>query len=229
MNDEKIGKVARQIEMNMLISKILVTIFVFVLAIMPLGYWSYFVMELKLAEELAVAGCVSVFLASLFFLLVMLGLQATTSLVATKAFEILGSLPVSRGDVSKIALLSFLRVFDIPLMVAFIVFPTTFSIVMHSVSGAFAALFAVVLTEIFALALTIGLSKLFYSRIVGGEGGSKYRIVMRFIYMLIWVLPSFGIYLVMNFATQILQALAYSLTQISLVTLSHLLCYIHSR
>lgn len=215
MDSQKIKKLTRQVEMNMLVSKILVTIFVAVLAIMPLGYWSYFVMGLKLSEELAVVGCVSVFLASLFFLLVMLGLQAATSLMATKAFEILSNLPLSRGDVSKIALLSFLRIFDMPLITALTAFPATFFIVVRSFFGGLTALFTVVLTEIFAMALTLGLSKLFYSKIVSGGGSSKYRTVMRFIYMLIWVLPSFGIYLVMNFATQILQALVHSLTQIS--------------
>ncbi|MEM2691167.1 MAG: hypothetical protein QXS01_03605, partial [Candidatus Bathyarchaeia archaeon] len=215
MDNEKIGKMARQTEMNMLISKIIVTIFVAFLAVMPLGYWSYFVWGLKLAEELAIVGCVSVFMASLFFLLVMLGLQAVTSLVATKAFEFLSSLPISRKDVSKIALLSFLRIFDIPLITSLIVFPVAFSVVVNSFFGGLAALFVVTLTVIFALALTIGLAKLFYSKIVGGGGSSKYKTVMRFIYMLIWVFPSLGIYLIMNFATQILQALAHSLAQLS--------------
>lgn len=215
MSSEKIGKMARQAEINMLISKILVTFFVAFLAMMPLAYWLYFVVELKLVEELAVVGCVSVFVASLFFLLVMLGLQATTSLVATKAFEILGALPISRGDISKIALLSFLRIFDIPLITALLVFPTSFFIVFHSFFGGLAALFAVVLTEVFALTLTIGSAKFFYSKIAGGGGSSKYKIIMRFIYMLIWILPSFGIYLFMNFAVQILQTFAFSLAQIS--------------
>lgn len=217
MENAKISKIARQTEINMLVSKILMALFVVFLAVLPLGYWSYFVAGLKLAEELAAVGCVSVFLASLFFLLVMLGLQATTALVATRAFEILGNLPISRKDVSKIALLSFLRIFDMPLTAALIVFPATFSIVIHSFFGGLAALFAVALTEIFALALTIGLAKLFYSKIVSGGGGSKYKTVIQFIYMLIWILPSFGIYFVMNFATQILQVFAYSLAQMSII------------
>jgi hypothetical protein len=214
MDGEKIGKMARQTKTNLLVSKILVTVCVAFLAVLPLGYWSYFVYGLKLSEELAVVGCVSVFLSSLFFLLVMLGLQVTTSLISTRAFEILGALPISRRAVSEIALLSFLRIFDIPLIAALIIFPVTFSIIVGSFLGGLASLFAVGLTEIFALALTIGLAKLFYSKIVSGGGSSKYKMIMRFIYMLIWVLPSFGIYLVMNFATQILRAFAFSLTQI---------------
>ncbi|MBS7647097.1 MAG: hypothetical protein QXK93_07290 [Candidatus Bathyarchaeia archaeon] len=217
MDSQKINRIAKQAEINMLISKILITIFVVVLAVLPLGFWSYFIMELKLAEELAVVSCVSVFLASLFFLLVMLGLQATTSLISTKAFEILGNLPISRKDISRIALVSFLRIFDIPLTAVLVIFPLVFSIVVRSFFGGLVALFAAVLTEIFALALTIGLAKFFYSRIVGGGGGSKYKTIIRFIYMLVWILPSFGIYLIMNFATRILQIFAYSLTQLSFV------------
>lgn len=47
MDNKRIKKVAKQIEFNMLVSKILVTIFVAFLAIMPLGYWLYFVRGLK--------------------------------------------------------------------------------------------------------------------------------------------------------------------------------------
>ena len=217
MDAQKIGKLARQAEIKVLVSKILIMFFVAFLAVLPLGYWSYFVAGLKLAEELAVVGCVSTYLAYLLFLFVMLGLQATTSLMATRAFEILSSLPISRRDLSKIALLSFFRIFDIPLIVALLAFPLAFFIAVRSFWGSLAALFAVVLTEIFALALTIGLAKVFYSKIVGGGGDSKYKTVLRFIYMLIWILPSFGIYFVMNFATQILQTFVHSLTQISFV------------
>jgi len=134
---------------------------------------SYFVAGLRLQEELAVVGCFSVYMLSLFFLLVMLGLQATTSLIATKAFEILGSFPISRRDVSKIALLSFLRIFDIPLIVALLIFPATFFLVVRSFFGSLASLFAVVLTEIFALALTIGLAKFFIQKLLAvGEARS---------------------------------------------------------
>jgi hypothetical protein len=48
--------------------------------------------------------------------------------------------------------------------------------------------------------------------VAGGGGKSKWKTLLRFAFMLVWILPSFGIYFVVNFAEQIVQSFA-SLTQ----------------
>lgn len=188
MDEARIEKIVSQTRASMAINKILITIFVAILGIMPLGYWSIFVRDLNLPEEFAIASSVSVYLASLLFLLIMLGLQVTTSLMSTKAFEVLGALPVSRKEVSRIALLSFLRTFDIPMAAGLIIFPVAFTFFIGSILGGLAALFAVGITEAFSLALTLFLAKFFYSKIATSGGASKYQMTMRFIYILVWIL-----------------------------------------
>lgn len=215
MDEARIEKIVNQTRISMAINKALITIFIAVLGIMPLGYWAIFVRDLNLPEEFTIASSVTVYLASLLFLLAILGLQVTTSLMSTKAFEVLGTLPISRKDVSKIALLSFIRTFDIPMVAGLIIFPVAFTFFVGSILGGLTALFAVGITEAFSLALTLFLAKFFYSKIATSGGTSKYQTIMRFIYIIAWTLPSFGIYLVMNFATELMRFFASSLTQAS--------------
>lgn len=215
IDEARIEKLVSQTRVSMAVNKVLITVFIAAQGIMPLGYWPMFVRDLNIPEEFAVASSVSVYLASLLFLLIMLGIQVTTSLMSTKAFEVLSTLPLSRKEISKIALLSFLRTFDIPLTAGLIIFPVAFTVIMGSVSGGLTALLAAGMTEAYSLALTLFLAKFFYSKIATSGGTSKYHMVLRFIYILVWVLPSFGIYFIMNFATDIMQFFASSITHFS--------------
>ncbi|MCS7113965.1 MAG: hypothetical protein RMJ15_09720 [Nitrososphaerota archaeon] len=170
IDEARIEKIVSQTRMSMMINKALITVFIAVLGIMPLGYWSIFARDLKLPEEIAIAGSVSVYLASLLFLLIILGLQVTTSLMSTKAFEVLSTLPLSRKEVSRIALLSYLRTFDIPLAAGLIIFPVAFTFFIGPVLGGLTVLFAAGITEAFSLALTLFLAKFFYSKIAASGG-----------------------------------------------------------
>lgn len=216
MDSVRIEKLATQTRTSMIVNKILVTVFIIVLGAMPLGYWQIFGQDLKTPQEMAAVSSITVYLVSLLCLLIMLGLQVSTSLMSTKAFEVLAALPVSRKKVSRIALFAFIRTFDIPLATALIVFPAVYTFLTGSALGCLTALFAVALTEAFALALTLFLARFFYSKIAASGGTSKYQTIMRFIYMILWILPTFGIYFIMNFATEIMRFFASSLTQISL-------------
>jgi len=215
MKDERTWKLVGQAKTNMLLNKVLVTIFMIIITAFSIGYSSFLTIVSGLREELVIAASVSVYLMLVFFLIFMVGLQVTTSLVSTKAFEALAALPISRKDVSKIAFLSFFRIFDLPLVSALIVFPIVYSVFMGSFFGGLASLMAVAISESFALALTVGLAKFFYAKIAGGGGSSKYRAILRFFYMLVWLLPTFGVYLIINFAFQFFQFLSSSFAQIS--------------
>ncbi|MBC7130864.1 hypothetical protein H5T51_06575, partial [Candidatus Bathyarchaeota archaeon] len=211
MGNTKIDAVVRQAKVSMVINKVLITIFIIFMGILPISYWSLLG---ALPQELAVAGSTSVYLASLLFLLMMLGLQITTSFFSTKSFEVLGTMPVSKDDLAKIALISFIRIFDIPIIAALIIFPIAYTVLTGAVLGGLATLLATAVTEAFALATTMIMAKFFYSRIAVGGEASKYKTFMRFIYMLIWILPSFGIYFIMNFATELLNFFASSMASI---------------
>lgn len=163
-------------------------------------------------RELTAVGSVSTFLAVVLFLISFMGLQVSTSFVSSKAVDVLSPLSLSKSDVSRIVFLCFVRIFDIPLAASVTVLLLAYYFIGGSFLGGLAAFTGVIVTEAFALALTISLARFFYSRVAGGGGKSKWKTLLRFAFMLVWILPSFGIYFVVNFAEQIVQSFA-SLTQ----------------
>lgn len=207
-----IKRLVRNAELNTMISKIIMSVFIAVFGIMvffPFGLRSS---NLQVSEEMTVVGTVSAFLAVLMFLIVIMGLQVSTSFFSSKAVDFLSTLPLSKRDVSTVALLCFLRIFDLPLLLAVAGFPVAYVFFRHSVLGGLAALLSIGVTEVFALALTTGLAKFFYARIAGSSGRSKWKAFLRLVLMLVWILPSFGAYIVINFWMEIIQFFA-SFTQ----------------
>jgi predicted permease len=163
-------------------------------------------------KDLTAVGSVSTFLAVVLFLISFMGLQVSTSFISSKATDVLRPLSLSRSDISRIVFLCFLRIFDIPLVASVTVLLLAYYFVGGSVLGGLVAFTGVIVTEAFALTLTMGLARFFYSRVAGGGGRSRWKTLLRFAFMLVWILPSFAIYFVVNFAEQIVQSFA-SLTQ----------------
>jgi len=161
---------------------------------------------------LTVVGSVSAFLAVVLFLIIFMGLQVSTSFVSSKVVEILSPLPLSKRDISNIVFLCFIRIFDIPLITAITVFLAAYLFVGGSILGSLIALAAIGTTEIFALTLTIGSARFFYTRVARGGGRSRWQTLLRFAFMLVWILPTFAAYIVVNFAGELVQSFA-SLTQ----------------
>lgn len=209
--DTDIERLVRNAGVNTLISKIITTIF-----IAAFGFTVFLPtvvgIEQKAPMELVIIGGVTAFLAVLLFLITIMGLQVATSFVSSKIFEVLGPLPLSKRDISLIVFLCFIKIFDMPLLTALIIFPIIYAFAGGSFLGGLASFIGVGVTEIFALALTIGLAEFFYSRILSGGGRSMWKAVLRFVFLIVWILPSFGAYIVMNFAVQIAQTFA-SVTQ----------------
>jgi hypothetical protein len=163
-------------------------------------------------RELTAVGSISTFLAVVLFLISFMGLQVSTSFVSSKAIDVLTPLSLSKSDISHIVFLCFIKIFDIPLVASVMVLLLAYYFIGGSFLGGLAAFAGIIVTEAFALMLTVGLARFFYSRVAGGGGKSRWKTLLRFVFMLVWILPSFGIYFVVNFAGQIAQSFA-SLTQ----------------
>jgi predicted permease len=199
-------------EVNTILSKLVTTVFIalFGFAVfLPLMSGTSSTGSLK---DLTAVGSVSTFLAVVLFLISFMGLQVSTSFISSKATDVLRPLSLSRSDISRIVFLCFLRIFDIPLVASVTVLLLAYYFVGGSVLGGLVAFTGVIVTEVFALTLTMGLARFFYSRVAGGGGKSRWKTLLRFAFMLVWILPSFAIYFVVNFAEQIVQSFA-SLTQ----------------
>jgi len=208
-----VAQLVRNANYNMWISKVLTTIFIcvfgFVMFIPQLGQTAF----AGTSKEFAVVASVSTFLAAVLFFIVFMGLQVSTSLVSSRIADSLSPLPLSKKEVSNVIFLCLVRIFDLPLLAALVVLPTAYIIVGGSVAGGSITVVATVVTEIFALALTIGLARFFYSKVAGGGGRSKWKTVTRFLFMLVWMVPAFGTYFVISFAEVILKSFV-SFTQI---------------
>jgi len=159
-------------------------------------------------EGTALLADVSAFLAVVLFLIVFMGLQVSTSFVSSKIVDVLSPLPLSKQDISRIVFLSFIRIFDIPLIAAAVIFPTVYSLISGSVLGGIISLGGIITAEIFALALTTVLARFFYLRVTSAGGRSKWQTLLRLVFMLVWILPTFAAYLVINFAANIVQSFA---------------------
>jgi hypothetical protein len=199
-----------------LISKLLTTLFIGVfgfIVFLPLTVAS----SSAAPRELTIVGSVAAFMAVVLFLIAFMGLQVSTAFVSSKVVDILSPLPLSRRDLSRIIFMCFIRMFDIPLIAAPVVFLAAYFFVGGSVLGGLVSLVAVGATEILALTLNIGSARFFYSRIAGGGGKSAWQAALRFVFMLVWILPTFAAYVLVNFAGQVVQSFAYLTTSLSSV------------
>ncbi|MEM3747764.1 MAG: hypothetical protein QXN67_09965, partial [Thermoproteota archaeon] len=133
--------------------------------------------------------------------------------------EFLTPLPVSSRDVSKILLMCFIRIFDVPLVAAMLIIPMAYGVSYGSIPGALTVLLSIMITEVFALAIAVFLAFSFYSKVIKGGGRSSLRTLLRLFYMLVWIIPMFLMYAVMSLAVQMVslmktltQSLSYLLT-----------------
>jgi len=220
-----INQLVKGSKVNTLISKLITTLFIGVFGSVVFLPATMNPLPSGSARELTIVGSVSAFLAVVLFLIVFMGLQVSTAFVSSKITEILGPLPLSRRNISRIIFLCFVRIFDMPLVAALVVFLAAYFLVGGSILGGLISVVAIVATEIFALTITIGSARFFYSKVAGGGGKSGWQTALRFMFMLVWILPTFAAYLVINFAGAIVHYFA-TLTQ-SLASLLQILVLIY--
>jgi len=194
---------------NTLISKLVTTVFIAVFAgvvFLPLTISG---VSPAVPREIVVQGGVSAFLAVVLFLIVFMGLQMSTSFVSSKIVDVLSPLPLSKKEISRTIFLCFIRIFDIPLVAAAIIFLSVYFIIGGSILGGIVSVVGIGVTEIFALALTTVSAQFFYLRVARAGGKSKLKTFLRFGFMLVWLLPTFAAYFVVNFAGEIVQSFAH--------------------
>jgi len=203
-----VAQIVRSAQTNTLISKLITSIFI---AVFGFAIFLPLTMDLPsftTSKELTLVGGVSAFLAVVLFLIMFMGLQVSTSFVSAKVVDVLSPLPLSKHDISNVVFLCFVRIFDIPLISAVVVFIATYFSVGGSILGGLISLVGIGIAEIFALTLTIGSAKFFYSRVSSAGGRSKWQTLSRFGFMLVWILPTFAAYFVVSFAQSMVQFLA---------------------
>lgn len=182
----KVEDIVRMVSLNMWLNKILMCIMLGIMAIAPV-------------IERSTIG-ITVFLTMSIFIFIFLGMQAVTSFVALN-FDYLRILPMSRKEVSMVNLMAFFRLFDLPLVLLAIFFPLAIFITTSSPLYAVFAFTAILVSEVFSLAMVFSLARLFYSKIAHSTG-SKFKDLLRVLYIIVWCIPAFGFYFAAKFAAQ---------------------------
>jgi predicted permease len=194
-----ITELAKNAERNITMNKVIMTFYI--------AFYGIFLLlsgaTPDINKELTVVASISAILGVVLFMITFMGLQMVTSFVSSKVGDALIVLPISKKDVSKILLICFIRIFDIPLITTALVIPIAYGILYRSLLGALTTFLSVILTEIFALSLAVFLAISFYSKVVSGGGRSKWGMLIRIFYMLVWIIPMFLMYEATNFAVQI--------------------------
>ena len=206
---------------NTMISKLITTVFIGIFAFVVFLPVMIGDVNPVMPLEIALPGSVSAFLTVVLFLIVFMGLQVSTSFVSSKTVDVLNPLPLSKNDISRIVFLCFIRIFDIPLVAAGVIFLVVYFLIGGTILGGVISLASIIVTEIFALTLTVLSARFFYSRVARAAGKSVWHTFLRIAFMLVWILPTFAAYFVVNFAREIVQFFAY-LTQ-GFSSLSHVL------
>jgi len=134
---------------------------------------------------------------SMFFVLALafllsFNLLYMTSFVSGESLTPLAALPFSREDLSRISILSFVRMFDIPLVVFLITYPLVYWLVTASTIGAVIVLLLNVVNAVMAVFLTFFLARGFHTRILS-MGGSKAKSALGGVLRLIWAFGTFGV------------------------------------
>ncbi|WP_456328453.1 hypothetical protein [Archaeoglobus sp.] len=155
-------------------------------------------MPIYVALNPSIFNC-SIFLMYLLFMFVFFFLQIVTSFVS-HSFDFLYLLPLSQRDISKIRMLTFLRIFDLPLLAVVLVSPLAFGLFVSPLSALWTFL-GVITAELLAVAIVFRLARFFYSKIAYSTGG--WKTLLRMFYMIAWSVSAFGFYFIAVFMTEL--------------------------
>jgi predicted permease len=134
------------------------------------------------------------------------GLQALPTYLGSAAIAVLETLPVDRSTLRKVALLVYLRLFDIPAVVVLVATPLFVGLALGPVAG-LATVPASTSAVVFALALSLVTGRFFVRRVQGARGGGGGAVV-RWLYLVLWLLPVFGLLAFVTASPEFFRAVA---------------------
>jgi len=134
------------------------------------------------------------------------GIQIVPTLVGSSAVAVLEPLPIDRSTLRRVAAIVFLRLFDLPVVVLLVGTPLFVALALGLEAG-LAAVLPSLCAVAFALSLSLLTSRFFVRRVQGtraGGGGT----VLRWAYLLLWLLPAFGLLTFVTASPPFFRALA---------------------
>ncbi|MHA2314005.1 MAG: hypothetical protein ACXACF_01760 [Candidatus Hermodarchaeia archaeon] len=217
---QTVEKQIKKARSNARTNKIMVTLFIgMIAAVFGFTVWGTVTGAFGTFAEhrwVTVAFTVSVFCLVGFAFLVFWGIMVSTSFISTNAAAIGQYLPVSQVDTGKLALLSYIRLFDAQMFTVLLAFPIAYGIATQSILGTLACFGAFLISVGLAITVMLILALYFYTRIQSA-GGSRLGSIVRLLFIFLWVIAILGFSLAFQLIGMIiplLESLAISLAPI---------------
>ncbi|MGI0070542.1 MAG: hypothetical protein ACRECT_00450 [Thermoplasmata archaeon] len=138
------------------------------------------------------------------------GLQVLPTFLASGVLPVLEPLPIDDRTLRRVAGLVYLRLFDLPAITVLVFTPLLVAETLGAAAG-LAILPGAVAAVAFALALGLLTGRFFVRRIQGSRGGGG-RTVVRWAYLVLWVLPAFAMFAIVVAAPGFLAFVARTTT-----------------
>ncbi|HXW66814.1 MAG TPA: hypothetical protein VEL82_02900 [Thermoplasmata archaeon] len=120
------------------------------------------------------------------------GLQVLPTLLASGVLAVLEPLPIDARTLGRAAGLLYLRLFDLPAIAVLVATPLFVGEVLGPLAG-IATIPGVLAAIVFALALALLTGRAFVRRVQGSRGGGG-RAIVRWAYLVLWLLPAFAMF-----------------------------------
>ncbi len=135
------------------------------------------------------------------------GLQVLPTLLSSTVLPVLETLPVDDRTLRRAAALVYVRLFDLPALVVLVLTPVLVAAAL-GVRAGLAVLPGVVVAVTFALALSLITARFFVRRVQGSRSGGG-STVLRWSYLVLWVIPAFGMFGFVTLAPAFFNELAH--------------------
>jgi len=139
------------------------------------------------------------------------GVQVVPTLISSGVLPVLEPLPIDPRTFRRVAGILYLRLFDLPALTIIVLTPLAVGIALGPLAGV-AALPGALATVTFALALALLTGRFFLRRVQGSRGGGG-RAIVRWAYLVLWLIPAFAMFAFITAAPAFFRALAVLASQ----------------
>jgi predicted permease len=120
------------------------------------------------------------------------GLQVLPTFLSAGVLPVLEPLPIDATTLQQTAVILYFRLFDLPVLTLLVLTPLVVGAAIGPWAG-LAILPGVAAAVVFALALALVTGRFFVRRVQGSRGGGG-RALLRWTYLVLWVVPAFGLF-----------------------------------
>ena len=135
------------------------------------------------------------------------GLQVLPTFLSSGVLPVLEPLPIDDATLRQTATILYLRLFDLPVLTLLVMTPLLVGFALGPLAGV-AILPGVTAAVVYALALALVTGRFFVRRVQGSRGGGG-RSLLRWTYLVLWVVPAFGLFGFVTLAPSFFGALGH--------------------